>query len=61
MTKPSAAIESIAARCGVDLLAAFEMFLERAAIREYDAGMAREDAEKAAIADVTRWAEGSDE
>ncbi len=34
-----------------------ELFEERAAIREFDGGMARADAEAAAAEDVKRWCE----
>jgi hypothetical protein len=52
----SEAIESLARRYGVPALDALEFFLERAAIREYDGGISRLDAEAAAIGDVEIWA-----
>lgn len=49
-------IESLIARHGVPALEAMEFFLERAAIREFEGGMSREDAETAAIGDLEVWA-----
>lgn len=54
----STQIENIAKQYGVALLEVFEFFLERASIREYEAGMPREDAERAAVGDVREWLEG---
>jgi hypothetical protein len=44
----------LAKRHGLDLDDLFELFTERAAIREHSGGMAREDAEVAAYSDVER-------
>lgn len=55
MSPTSARIESLASTHGVAPLDALEYYLERAAIREYDGGMSRNDAETAALADVEQW------
>jgi hypothetical protein len=56
MSPLSNSIESLAARYGVPVLEAQEHWAERAAIREHDGGMSREDAEAAALTDVEVWA-----
>jgi hypothetical protein len=50
-------IEELAKQHGVPELELLEFFLERAAIREYDAGMTREAAETAALEDARVWAQ----
>lgn len=52
MSPISDAIERLAASSGRDLLDLFELWLERASIREYCAGMGRDAAEEAALDDV---------
>lgn len=56
MSPTSEAIERMSARYGVPVLEAQEFWAERAAIREHDGGMARDDAETAALADLEIWA-----
>ncbi len=48
-------VRTLARRFGVDEEHLVERWSERAAIREYDGGMSREDAETSALADVRRW------
>ena len=55
MSPTSARIESLAAERGISPLDVLEFYLERAAIREYDGGLSRTDAETAALADVEQW------
>lgn len=56
MSPLSDAIERLAARYGVPVLEAQEFWAERAAIREYEGGVSREDAEQAALGDAELWA-----
>lgn len=54
----SSALESLAAEHNRNPLHVFEWFLERAAIREYDGGMSRAEAERLAVEDVRDELEG---
>lgn len=56
MSPTSDAIEKLVSRHGVNALEALEYFLERAAIREYDGGMSRDEAEAEALEDLDIWA-----
>ena len=55
MSTISNRLERMAAERGISPLETLEFYLERAAIREYDDGMSRNDAETAALADVEQW------
>ena len=55
MSPTSDRIESLASSHGVAPLDVLEFYLERAAIREYDGGLSRNDAETAALGDVEQW------
>lgn len=55
----SAAIEALAAERCLSPLALTEMFLERAAIRQYEGGMSREYAEREALRDITAELKGN--
>ena len=48
-------VRTLARRFGVDEADLVERWSERAAVREYDGGMTREQAETAALADVRAW------
>jgi hypothetical protein len=48
-------VRTLAHRFHVDEADLVERWSERAAMREYEGGMSREDAETAALADVRRW------
>jgi hypothetical protein len=56
MSPISTAIESFAATHGVPVLETLEYFEERAAIREYEGGLSRQEAETAALGDLELWA-----
>jgi hypothetical protein len=56
MSPLSDAIERMSVRYGVPVLDAQEFWAERAAIREYEGGLSRNDAETAAIDDTETWA-----
>jgi hypothetical protein len=51
MSPISQAIETLAEQTGADVLDVQELFLERAAIRQYDGGMTKTDAEREAVED----------
>jgi hypothetical protein len=55
MSPTSETIELLAKRHGVSPTHALEYFLKRSAIREYDGGMTRSDAEEAALKDLEMW------
>jgi hypothetical protein len=48
-------VERLARQSGVPVLSVLEFFLERAAIREYDGGQLRDEAEMGALEDVDMW------
>jgi hypothetical protein len=50
------ALERIASESGRSPLDVLELFLERAAIREYDGGLSRAEAERLAVEDVREMA-----
>lgn len=52
MSPMSDAIEKLARQHGVNACEALEYFLERAAIREHDGGMSRDEAEAEALKDL---------
>lgn len=58
MTDHSAEIERLAQAHCVSPLILLEWWLERSAIRQYEAGLSRADAERLAIEDVERELEG---
>lgn len=55
MSPTSNEVERLAAAHKVPVLECVEFFLERAAIREYDGGMQRDDAEREALEDARIW------
>jgi hypothetical protein len=55
MSPASETIERLAKARGVPVLEAMEFFLERAAIREFEGGMSRSEAELAALSDLELW------
>jgi len=55
MSGNSEVVERLAHQHGVPVLSVLEFFLERAAIREYDGGQMRDEAEIGAIEDVKLW------
>lgn len=48
-------LERIAATSGRNTLDVLEFFLERAAIRQYDGSLSRDEAELGAMDDVRKW------
>lgn len=56
MSPTSDAIERMAERYGVPAPEMLEFFLERAAIREHDGCMSRDEADAAALEDAEIWA-----
>jgi len=53
----SNALEKLARQYRRDYLDVLEMFLERSAIREYEDGQSRGEAESGALEDVRTWLE----
>jgi hypothetical protein len=51
----SDAVERLAQQHAVPVLEAVEFYLERAAIREYEGRMTRDDAEAGALEDTRMW------